>query len=271
MNDRFAVIPSRVSVIVSIYKDIDALDLVLEALAGQTARDFEIVVSEDGQDAEVRRYIESQSVPCVHVGGPDVGWTKNRALNRAVCAASGDYLIFIDGDCVPHSRYVESHLALAEVRTAVSGRRVDIGPRYADRLTKRSLRLKQLERPAWLLIHYPGLIRDRARALEDGLYVRPGSWFQKRWLSKLSRIRGILGCNFACWKSDLLEINGFDEDYDSPAVGEDADLMWRFAHIGVSIKSCRNMAIVYHFRHPLRFDGFDENMKKMSRKRASGK
>lgn len=271
MNDRLAVPPSGVSVIVSIYKDIEALDLILEALAGQTVRASEIVVSEDGEDMKVRRYLESQSVPCIHVSGPDAGWTKNRALNRAVCAASGEYLIFIDGDCIPHSRFVESHLALTETRTVVSGRRVDIGPRYADRLIKRSLGLKQLERPAWFLMHYPGLIRDRARALEDGIYFRPGSWLQKKWLPKLSRIRGILGCNFACWKNDLLEINGFDEDYGSPAVGEDADLMWRFGHIGVSIKSCRNMAIVYHFRHPLRFDGFEENIKKMEKKIASGK
>ena len=36
-----------------------------------------------------------------HVWQPQEGFRKARLLNRAVLASSGDYLVFLDGDCVP--------------------------------------------------------------------------------------------------------------------------------------------------------------------------
>ena len=41
-------------------------------------------------------------------------------------------------------------------------------------------------------------------------------------------------------------INGFDEDYVKPAVGEDVDLLWRFEGLGYELKSVRNLAVQYH-------------------------
>ena len=263
--------PHEITVIISVYKDIETLAIVLEGLLRQSVQGFEIVVSEDGEDPSVSAYLRSTNLPVMHVHGPDVGWTKNVALNRAVRVARGRYLIFLDGDCIPHSRFVESHMQLAEPGKSVSGRRVDIGPGYAQRIRDKQVALAELERFGWYVLHYVALIRDQARSLEDGLYVRPQGWFYRHILPSVSRIRGLLGCNFACWREDLLKINGFDEDYDSPAVGEDTDLEWRFEHIGVTLKSGRNMAIVYHFRHPLRFAGFAENLSKMHHKILSGK
>lgn len=263
--------PYDVSVIVSIYKDVETLGVILDGLQRQSVQGFEIVVSEDGEDPLVLAWVQQRETLFSHVHGPDLGWTKNMALNRAVRAAKGRYLIFLDGDCIPHGRFVENHLRLAEPGKSVSGRRVDIGPGYAQRIRDKQVALADLERFGWYVLHYAALIRDQARSLEDGFYIRPQGWFYRHILPRVSRIRGLLGCNFACWKEDLLKINGFDEDYDSPAVGEDTDLEWRFGHIGVTLKSGRNMAIVYHFRHPLRFAGFAENMAKMHHKMRSGK
>ncbi len=263
--------PFDASIIVSIYKDVETLAVVLEGLSRQSVQGFEVVVSEDGEDPLVSAFLGSIDPPIVHVHGPDVGWTKNVALNRAVRKAKGQYLIFLDGDCIPHSRFVENHLRLAEPGKSVSGRRVDIGPGYAQRIRNKQVDMTDLERLGWYAANYTLLTKDQARALEDGLYFSPKGWFSRYILPRVSRIRGILGCNFSCWKEDLLRINGFDEDYDSPAVGEDTDLEWRFEHIGVRLKSGRNMAIVYHFRHPLRFAGFAENLAKMNFKKTSGK
>ena len=125
--------PHEITVIISVYKDIETLAIVLEGLLRQSVQGFEIVVSEDGEDPSVSAYLRSTSLPVIHVYGPDVGWTKNVALNRAVRVAGGRYIIFLDGDCIPHSRFVESHMQLAEPGKSVSGRRVDIGPGYAQR------------------------------------------------------------------------------------------------------------------------------------------
>jgi glycosyltransferase involved in cell wall biosynthesis len=268
-NNKLSV--SRVSVVISVYKDIDALALILHALNRQTVLGFEILVSEDGEDPMVKDFIDNTETVVVHVNGADVGWTKNQALNRASCKASGDYLIFIDGDCIPHRCFVENHIKLSETSVVLSGRRVDVGEGYAMKLKRQEVSIGDFEKLFWLVFNLPALIKDKSRALEDGIYFSPRSWLHRNVFRRISKIRGILGCNFSCWKEDLFAINGFDEDYSSPAVGEDTDLEWRFHKIGVAVKSCRNMAIVYHFRHPLRFDGFEGNLELMRLKIMAGK
>lgn len=60
----------------------------------------------------------------------------------------------------------------------------------------------------------------------------------------------IIGCNFSCFKKDMEYINGFDEDYTTPSVGEDIDLTWRFQHFGIDSKSVRYLANTFHLYHP---------------------
>ena len=53
------------------------------------------------------------------------------------------------------------------------------------------------------------------------------------------------------------ELNGFDEDFILPAIGEDADLNWRFRAAGYQFRSLRNLSVQYHLFH-------DENWKDQS-------
>jgi glycosyltransferase involved in cell wall biosynthesis len=262
---------SDVSVIVSVYKDVDALRVIMAGLADQSVDGFEVIVSEDGESDEMAEFIGSQPFEYVkHLTCHDMGWRKNLALNKAIVTAKGSYLIFIDGDCVPHRRFVEAHISLSRPSQVLSGRRVDVGGFVSAQIKAGRLSIRRFESVLFILINMYGLLKAGSKNIEDGLYIEPGSLFARHILPRLSKIRGILGCNFSCWKGDLLLINGFDEDYVSPAVGEDTDLEWRFKGVGVGIRSCRSMAIVYHFRHPLRFDGFDENLNKMHKKEAGG-
>ena len=48
----------RVSVIVSVYKDVEALALIIEALKKQTYTNFEFVVVEDGDCVPHSRFVE---------------------------------------------------------------------------------------------------------------------------------------------------------------------------------------------------------------------
>ena len=50
-------------------------------------------------------------------------------------------------------------------------------------------------------------------------------------------------------KAAILEINGFDEDYIRPAIGEDIDLTWRFIAAGYHLVAARNLAVQYHLYH----------------------
>jgi len=62
-------------------------------------------------------------------------------------------------------------------------------------------------------------------------------------------MKKLSGCNWGICKSDLIRVNGFDEDYVRPGVGEDHDIEWRLLAAGVKIRSVKNRAIVYHLHH----------------------
>ena len=51
-------------------------------------------------------------------------------------------------------------------------------------------------------------------------------------------------------KKHLEDINGYDEDYVLPVAGEDNDIEWRLEANGITKKSIKNKAIVYHLYHP---------------------
>ena len=57
------------------------------------------------------------------------------------------------------------------------------------------------------------------------------------------------GCNMSFHKADIVSINGFDEDYALPAVGEDIDLIWRFQAAGFTFRSEKNFCVQYHLHH----------------------
>ena len=49
--------------------------------------------------------------------------------------------------------------------------------------------------------------------------------------------------------SDMLKINGFDEDFEQPYYGEDTDIDRRAVLMGLEKISVRNIAIQYHMWH----------------------
>ena len=56
------------------------------------------------------------------------------------------------------------------------------------------------------------------------------------------------GCHMAFWKSDLININGFDERYTSWG-REDSDIAMRMMHAGVKRINLKWAAICYHLHH----------------------
>ena len=89
--------------------------------------------------------------------------------------------------------------------------------------------------------------KDGAKFYEEGIYISPKSIFS--FIAYLRKMSQIKGCNFSCYKSALEKINGFNEDYVLPAIGEDIDLTWRFEGMGYHLYSLRNFAVQYHLYH----------------------
>src|SRR5688572_26858920 len=124
----------NVSLIISVYKDVSSLRTVLEGLKFQRFDNYQIVISEDGESEEMRNFLQSygHDNPILHLTQPDVGWRKNQALNRAIRMSEGDYLIFIDGDCVLHHLFIENHVRFSARKKILGGKRVKLGPTFSD-------------------------------------------------------------------------------------------------------------------------------------------
>jgi glycosyltransferase involved in cell wall biosynthesis len=238
------------SVIISVYKDVQALEAILWGLSVQTVQNFEVIVTEDGDDPKVADFVtkyrqENHSFPLRHLTQADIGFRKTLAVNRAIAVSKGDYLIFIDGDCIPHPSFVQMHLKHAELSKVCVGRRMHLGPK--ESLLARAKPDRILKFATWpkLLSSFISLHADSVRNYEIGA---PSNWLHKR-LS--GHHLGIVGCNFSCFKQDMLKINGYDEDLPG-AGGEDGDLGWRFEGLGIHTKNIKFQAVVYHLDHPAR-------------------
>src|ERR1044072_8906768 len=106
-----------ISVIVSTYNRPDALGACLRSLGRQTDRTFQIVVADDGSGPAPRGAIDAWKprlgIPLTHVWQGDRGFRLAEIRYRAIAASGGDYLVFLDGDCIAPHRFVAAHRALS--------------------------------------------------------------------------------------------------------------------------------------------------------------
>jgi GT2 family glycosyltransferase len=251
----------KTTIIISVYKDTEALRFILESLGEQTLPADEIIISEDGDSIEMQEFIATKKnrfPHLVHLTQEDDGWWKNKAMNNAIQAASNEYLIFIDGDCVPYSTFIQAHAENAQKGIVLCGKRFELGPKFTERVKKHELTLHDIEKK--FLWYLPAMIRDDARHPEDGLTFKSHSFISRQIHKRY--VRHIIGCNWSCYKEDFLKINGFDETYRLPAEGEDVDPSWRFRGVGIELRSCRNNANILHLYHPKRFSAVEGDVNK---------
>lgn len=239
---------STVSVIVPTYNRPDALRLSLQSLALQSRLPDQVLVADDGSGDETRLAIDEfrNSAACrfelLHIWHEDDGFRKPKILNETVRHATGDYLLFLDGDCMAHRHFVRRHLALAEERAMVGGKRVEIGRELTERLLAGKSIVNRLTLP--LLVDS---IIGASRKVEESISIPFG--VIRRFMG-WDRINddGIWGCNFGVSRELFYAINGCDEDFLDGSV-EDNDLGIRVINAGGRLKSARGAANVFHLWH----------------------
>ena len=238
----------KASIIVAVYKDIESLTLIVKALEHQTYKNFELVVAEDNNAEAMKNYVESvKSINIKHTFQEDMGVRKARSQNNGIMAADGELLIFIDGDCIPYTTFVEAHVVLAERGTVRSGRRLNLPWDFSKAIREGKLFSWELEKSFWR--YAPKLLMDKESRFKQGIYLNPKGWIYRTFIERQNRSSAILGCNFSCFRDDMISINGFDESYGESAVSDDMDLDWRFRTYGLTLKSCKNAANVFHLHH----------------------
>lgn len=256
------------TLIISVYNNTEYLRVVLDSVMRQTHRPFDIIVSEDAEHPHMKEFLASYpfELPWQHLTQPDQGWRKNKALNNCIRAATGDYLIFIDGDCVLHPRFVEQHLAHARKNRVLGGKRIKLNQTLTERLLAERPSPDHMNR--FLLRHLLTAKKQGLRFAEEGFFWSPAFW--PGLMPFLRPMRRLKGCNMSFFKEAIQAINGFDEDYIRPAIGEDIDLMWRFRLAGYQLHSLRNVAVQYHLHHPENWMDQTENLALMVEKQKSG-
>jgi len=135
------------TVVISVYKDAVALKLILDCLNRQTVKNFEVIVSEDGESQEIQSISDifrNLNFPVLHLTQEDKGFRKNTALNRAIKTSQTEHLIFIDGDCLPHHGFIAAHQKYARKRLACTGRRIELGIGISTKIRNAELGLKRL-------------------------------------------------------------------------------------------------------------------------------
>ncbi|HEY3913279.1 MAG TPA: glycosyltransferase family 2 protein [Verrucomicrobiae bacterium] len=221
----------QISLIISTYQRPDALEKVLRGVAAQLEMPSEILLADDGSGPPTRAVIEQwqQKLPLRHFWHEDKGFRKTIILNKCIAAARGDYVVLVDGDCVPHRRFIGDHADLAEKIFWVQGRRSFVKEEFVGSFEPASI---------WSAI-FAGRITGGPKAIRWPVPV----------IRRNTGQRGIIGCNMGFWRDDLIAVNGFDEDYLGWG-GEDSDLGTRLYHLGRPRKFVYGRAIVYHLNHP---------------------
>jgi cellulose synthase/poly-beta-1,6-N-acetylglucosamine synthase-like glycosyltransferase len=211
-------------------------------------KDFEVIVADDGSGPEIRAVVErarrADDLAVTHLWQEDAGFRKNAILNKAIEASQTEYLTFIDGDCLPHRHFLADHASRRAENSVLCGRRVNLGPQMTERLTTGTV-AKGAHEKVTLALLIDGA-RSRSTNLEDA--IRIGSDAIRTRVPR-NRAR-ILGCNFSVHKALLEKINGFDEDYQAPGLGEDTDIAFRLELLGAQFVSLRYLAVLYHLYHP---------------------
>jgi glycosyltransferase involved in cell wall biosynthesis len=229
--------PPTLTLVINTFNQPDYLQRVLSAVSRQTEAPQQVILADDGSDEETRMVFEpwarERPFRCERVWQERAGFRRARILNLAIARASNAYLVFLDGDTVPHPRFLADHRQMARPQTFVQGHRALV------------------EEKASRFFGLGEFATDRRRALWRG-QLR-GLKHAYRWprASRVQRadLRGVRGCNLAIWRDDLLRVNGYNEAFTGWG-REDSELAVRLMNTGVRRMDVRGWALCYHLWHP---------------------
>lgn len=233
----------KVSLILATYRQAAWLRKALWGYAEQSYRDFEVVVADDGSGEETAAVVEEAAewfpLPLEHVWHEDRGWRKWLVLNRAILASRGEYLIFVDGDCIPRRDFVETHVGLAEPGRFLSGGVVRFPLELSRAIGREDVRTGRFVDPGWIRDHGHRLGRHRLRLLRGA------------WAGLLDRLTPTSptfnGGNASVHRASVERINGFEADLGHG--GGDREFGQRLENLGLVGKQVRYRAVLVHLEH----------------------
>lgn len=229
----------NITLIIATYNWPEALSLSLSKMNEQTSLPAEIIIADDGSDYRTKKVVDDfraiSSIPIIHLWHDDSGFRKTIILNRAISKASFKYIIQIDGDVVPSSKYfIEDHIRVAEKGCYIRGTRVSLNSKESTEL----LNKKKLGFTSVLQL----ALRQPVNMIRINPMLSP-LFFRKEMSG-----RKVKGCNMAFWRDDLIKVNGYNSDLTGWG-HEDEDISSRLVNLGVMKKIIKTTSVVYHIYH----------------------
>ena len=225
----------RVSLIITTYNRPDALLLVLESILSQTIQPDEVIIADDGSDNSTKKSIsdfrKSSELNIIHSWQSDKGFRVAKSRNKAIAKSSSKYLILVDGDVILHKKFIEDHLKHAEIGFFVQGPRVLISKKSTKKILGKNQQISFFSRG----------LKNRKNLLYSNLLATLFS-------TRKNLLNGIKSCNLAFFKSDCININGFNNDIEGWG-REDSEFVVRLMNNGVNRKNVKFNMIQFHLWH----------------------
>jgi glycosyltransferase involved in cell wall biosynthesis len=244
-RERRGLTPPSLSVVVSTYEWPDALDAVLRGFANQIDEDFQLVVTDDGSGSTTAEVVDRWNTAfgdrLSHVWQEDAGFRLARVRNLGALATRGDYLVFVDGDCVPRRGFVASIRRAAAPGWFLAGKRVHLSPRLS-----RAVLDNHIPIGGWSAASF----WRRRRELHSWVDLTPRDrrrpW--RRALPDFTPHGNSYGFLMAMYEADFHAVNGFDLRY----VGwgeQDVDLAVRLRRLGLRSGWAGPQSTLLHLAH----------------------
>lgn len=231
----------QASLIITTYNHPQALKLCLHYVSRQLLLPMEIIIADDGSAPSTKKVIDQYAqvcpVPVIHIWQQDDGFRLSQIRNKAIARARGAYIIQIDGDVLVHPKFIYDHLRIAREGRFIVGSRVRLPMKFSlTMITDNSHRsMRQL------VLHG----KDKLNALRLPVLTHLLKVIYKTRGKHISYAKG---CNMAFWKSDLLKVNGYNEQIRGWG-SEDEELAIRLIKSGCRKQFLKMSGIVFHIWH----------------------
>lgn len=236
----------EISVVVSTYNQPEWLEKVLWGyeVQSESCGRFEVVIADDGSDERTRqmldRMIPHLTFPLRYVWQTDTGFRKCRIVNRGILATRSEYIVVTDGDCIPRSDFLATHLRLRRPGCFLSGGAVRLPMELSRLIGKEDILTGRCFDRDWLKEH--GL----KKSFRNNKLTTSTGW--AAFLNAVTPAGATWnGGNASGWKSDLLRIGGYDERMEYG--GEDRELGERLMNAGIKGRQVRYSAVLLHLEH----------------------
>ena len=234
----------KLSVIITTYNSEEWLEKVLEGYCNQSEKEFEVVIADDGSSDKTKSLLETFKAkfkyPIVHVWQEDNGFQKCKILNKAIIKAKSDYLLFTDGDCIPRKDFVAQHLKHKEEGYFLSGGYFKLPLSISKSITLENIIKQQCFSIVWLLKNGLKYSFKLVKLTKIPLLASFMNWIT-------TTKKTFNGHNTSCFKKDIIEVNGFNEDMKYG--GLDREVGERMFNLGILSKQIRYAAICVHLDH----------------------